>query len=61
MTTVRTVTVSVDPESDEQLTRAVEVLGRAVAGLTLDGMDVRLSTFHVEVETEITYEPDDGE
>jgi len=37
--------LTVDVEGDEQLVRAVETLSRSVAGLILEGMDARLSSY----------------
>lgn len=33
------ITLSVSTDQQEQITRSVEVLGRALAGLALDGID----------------------
>lgn len=45
MTKPRTVMLSVDVETDEQVVRTVETLSRAVAGLMLEGLEATLSSF----------------
>lgn len=45
------VTLTVLPQSDEEATRCAEVLGRAAAGLALEGLTVSLGL--------ATYEPDE--
>lgn len=52
--TTRTVMLTVDVESDEQLVRAVETLSRALTGLMLEGLETRLSAYE---STDLDDEP----
>lgn len=41
----RTVCLGIDIENDSELPRVLEVVGRAMAGLTLEGLDARIFTY----------------
>lgn len=44
----RTVSLSVDVQDDSDLPRVMEVMGRAAAGLILEGIDARIYSFDTE-------------
>lgn len=46
----RTVMMSVDVSSEPELVKAIEVMSRSMAGLTLEGLEVRLTSFQEEPE-----------
>lgn len=48
----RTIMLTVDVETDADVVRTVETLSRAVAGLLLEGLDARLSSYVDDDATE---------
>lgn len=44
------ITLQAQPDTDEQATRSFEALGRAAAGLALDGIYVRIDATTVDID-----------
>lgn len=50
MTLIRTISLTVDAQRDEDVPRVMEVFARAAAGLLLEGIDARFHSYRYDDE-----------
>ena len=48
----RTVNLAIDCETDNEIAKAFEVLGRIAGGLVIDGMEARIYAYNIDDEDE---------